>query len=88
MEVFSKTFENKMIELDNARYVNCTFKNCQIIYRGRAAFQLEDDTFTDCTWRFEEGAGATVDLLKFLWATPRYRDLIVDLLGINKATIH
>jgi hypothetical protein len=73
----NKTFENQDVLLDGSSFTSCTFKRCAIIYRGTGKVQLKGNNFTDCQWRFDGEAGATLQYLAFMHAQGgEFRDIV------------
>ncbi len=61
------TFSNETVVLDGNEYLDCTFTNCDIVYRGTAAVSLDGVTTDNCRWTFEGSAGMTVKFLTALY---------------------
>ncbi len=61
------TFTNETVVLDGNEYLNCTFTNCDIVYRGTATVSLDGVTTDNCRWTFEGPAGMTVKFLTALY---------------------
>jgi hypothetical protein len=61
--VEDRTFVRQAIRLDGRRFVACRFEACQLEYAGGAT-ELEDCTFTDCSWDVRDAAANTVRLLE------------------------
>ena len=57
------TFEDSNIAIDGARYTNCTFTRCEIIYNG-GIVQLAGNVFDGCHFRFGGGAQATIAFMQ------------------------
>lgn len=63
-----KTFNNSNIVLDDVSYIECTFNDCQFLYRG-GLFFLQNNTFTGVVNILMDGAAAnTMQLLQLLHA--------------------
>lgn len=72
------------VVLDGRIFKNTHFQSCIIVYRGGTLPVLHGDFFDDCTWRFEDEAGRTLDFLKSMAADPNSRGFVVnELLGIR-----
>lgn len=55
----NKNFERKRVNVSRRSYINCTFEECEIVYKG-GPVRLNGCTVTDCTFRF---AGKAEDAL-------------------------
>jgi hypothetical protein len=53
------------VMLDNTRFENCTFKNCDIIYMGGPA-ETSACHFDNVRWLFEGAAGTVVRVMQGL----------------------
>lgn len=61
-------FEGETVELDGGEFVGCTFEECELVYRGgELPRRVEENTFRDCRWRFEDAAGRTVRFMSALY---------------------
>lgn len=61
-------FEDETVELDGGEFVGCTFEGCELVYRGgELPRRVEENTFRDCRWRFEDAAGRTVRFMSALY---------------------
>lgn len=75
IDVIDSRFEGVRLDLDDIRYVRCTFLRCEIVYRG-GSFGLENCHIDGVTFIFEGAAGRTVEFLKDMSKTPGGADLI------------
>lgn len=60
-------FANETVVLDGNDYVNCTFTNCEIVFRATASVSLNGVNFTDCRWTFDGPAGMTINFMTALY---------------------
>jgi hypothetical protein len=61
--------EGMPIELDGARLLRCTLKECVLVYAGGAPPILDSCTIdTNCKWIFKGAAANTVSLMQALYA--------------------
>jgi hypothetical protein len=60
------TFTNETVVLDGNDYRNCTFTNCELVFRGTASVSLNGVT-ANCRWTFEGAAGLTVKFMTALY---------------------
>ena len=63
----NESFINQDIELDGNGYENCSFTNCNFIFRGNAAFGLSNPTLNNVTMAFTDGAALTVQAFNQLY---------------------
>lgn len=63
-----ETFRGETVELDGDDFVDCTFEDCDLVYRGGdVPRRVEGNTFRNCRWRFEDAAGRTVEFMAALY---------------------
>ena len=67
MQVTNQTIAEKPEIIDGNQYDGCTFDRCKVIYRGGALPSIENCSFNDCTWHFEESAERTLVFLRMLY---------------------
>jgi hypothetical protein len=58
-------FIGTKVTLDNIRFENCTFKNCDIIYKGGPT-ETSSCYFENVRWVFEGAAGTVVQVMQGL----------------------
>ena len=58
-------FIGTRVKLDNTRFENCTFKNCDIIYDGGPA-ETSSCYFENVRWIFQGAAGTVVQVMQGL----------------------
>ena len=63
----NESFSNQDIELDGTGYVDCSFTNCNFIFRGQEAFGLSNPTLNNVTMMFTDGAALTVQAFNQLY---------------------
>lgn len=66
MDYKSQTFDNVKVELDGNYFSGCRFRNCELIFRGKDQFTLEDCDFERPAFIFLDSAGMVIDYLKIL----------------------
>jgi len=79
MKYENQTFsKNETVELDNNEFINCTFDNCTIIFRGETLPGVKDCNFVGyIKWTFKDYARATLTLFSALNMTiPGYGESI------------
>ncbi|MGA9527904.1 MAG: hypothetical protein WBS24_07310 [Terriglobales bacterium] len=57
-----QTFTKKVFQLEECWFVNCVLRECVIFYSG-GAYEVENATFDNCEWKFQNQARNTVFLL-------------------------
>jgi hypothetical protein len=67
MDYKDKTFENKRVELSDGRFHGCTFKNCELVYRGEPSPTFQDNEFIDSTFVFRDDAIRTLYFLSNIY---------------------
>jgi hypothetical protein len=67
MEAKDQSFANASEVLDGNQYENCTFDNCQLLYRGGEIPRVVGCTFNNCQWRFEDAAERTLVFMRQLY---------------------
>ena len=73
-------FANQLVVLDNRKFQNCEFLNCEIAYGG-GRIRILDNDFGDCTFSTFGSAASTLVYLRGLY-TSGAEALIENTLGI------
>ncbi len=60
-----QTFNGTKVTLDNTRFENCVFKNCEITYSGGPA-ETSSCYFENIKWMFNGAAGTIVTVMQGL----------------------
>jgi hypothetical protein len=60
-----QSFLSTRVTLDNSRFENCSFKDCDIIYTGGPA-ETSSCHFENIRWVFDGAAGAVVQVMQGL----------------------
>lgn len=60
-------FIDESIKLDGNHFENCTFTNCEIVFKGTSVFNLVGCRFNHCRWKFEGPAANTMNFLKIMY---------------------
>ena len=71
-----ESFGAQHVYVDGKRFVNCTFENTKLVFRGEAGSGLEGCSFTNSGFVFEGPAERTAEILASLYAVPGFRPLI------------
>jgi hypothetical protein len=58
-----KLFENKTVVVDGNEYVNCTFRNVVLVFRGTTAVSMKGCELFDTNWELQGPALRTVRFL-------------------------
>jgi hypothetical protein len=61
-------FNHETVALDGARFSDCEFRDCRMVYRGGEPPKFDDCEFRDCDWRFDDAAAHTLAHMKVVWA--------------------
>ena len=61
------TFSRTRVDLDDNRYTDCTFNECEIVYSAKSPIHLDGCRFNKCSYRFEGAAGATLKMMAALY---------------------
>ena len=61
------TFTNQLVVLDGNDYVNCSFTNCELVFRGTDTVSMNGFTADNCRWTFDGAAGLTLKFLSALY---------------------
>lgn len=88
MEFEGAVFRNQAVELDDARFDNCTFENVVLVYGG-GPLHLSGCTFTGTlAWRFVGNLGRGLSAIGQLYADKQAVGLkaVVDAMFPAKAT--
>ena len=57
-----QTFTKKVFQLEECWFINCVLRECTIFYSG-GAYEVENATFDNCEWKFQNEARNTFFLL-------------------------
>lgn len=60
-------FVGQTVLLDSNKYVNCTFRDCEIQFGGAAAVGLDSCQFERCQWKLVAAAGNTMGFLHSIY---------------------
>jgi hypothetical protein len=63
MDYKNRTFENARVELGKSHFHDCTFSNCELVYRGDPSPTFQDNEFIDSTFVFRDDAIRTLYFL-------------------------
>jgi len=70
-EIKDQTFLNAVVDIDEKRFVSCKFKGCIFRYKGGEWESNGRNTLDAmCTWKFEDAALRTVNLLQRIGLIP------------------
>lgn len=63
MKIKKQEFNDDDVELDGNEFEDCTFKNCDLVFRARAPVSLNRCELYDCRWSFRDAAALTTGFL-------------------------
>lgn len=83
-----EVFENQTVLLDGKRFIDCTFRNCTLEFRGTsAAVFLGRTVVEECDFPILDGAAATLDFLSTLYTMmPEYTETMLQQIRQKKPT--
>ena len=61
--VSQRTYENTRVTLDGVSYLNCTFKTCQLVYKGGPAKITSCFIGPNCRVEFQDAAAFMLQFL-------------------------
>jgi hypothetical protein len=64
-----QTFKEATFQLEECWFINCILRQCTIFYRG-GSYELENATFDNCQWKFQDQAQRTCVLLSQIGLLP------------------
>lgn len=67
MQFDKKAFKNDDVRLDGNTFIECTFKNCVMVYGGGPPPVMNLCHFHDVNWSFVEQAGNTLELMRSIY---------------------
>lgn len=73
-----QTFENQSVELSGSRFHGCTFRNCELVYRGEPSPTFQDNEFIDSTFVFRDSAIRTLYFLSNIYHAGKGGEEIVE----------
>jgi hypothetical protein len=85
-----QTFENQRVELSGSRFHGCTFKKCELVYRGEPSPTFQDNEFIDSTFVFRDAAIRTLYFLSNIYHAGKGGEEIVEqtFSDVRKRAIH
>lgn len=82
------TFENEEVILDHVHFVECIFRECELVYMGTGETRADDSELIDCTIELRGPASNTVGYLQTAYSEgvkgPVIR-IIQDILGLERS---
>ncbi len=66
-----KTFTNERVELSGRGFHGCTFKNCELVYRGEPSPNFQDNNLIDTVFVFADAAICTLYFLSNVYHAGR-----------------
>lgn len=65
----NQSFINETFQLEECWFVNCVLKNCTIFFSG-GSYEMEQTSFENCQYKFQNEAQRTCQLLGQIGALP------------------
>lgn len=63
-----RQFADEAVHLDGYEFVDCTFRNCHLVYSGGELFLFRNSPFgKDCEFEFQGPASNTMNALKLMY---------------------
>ena len=78
MNYQNQVFQNERVELSDGRFHGCTFRNCELVYRGEPSPTFEDNEFIDSTFVFRDAAIRTLYFLSNIYHAGKGGEEIVE----------
>lgn len=78
MHYTDQTFRNERVDLTGSRFHNCTFENCELVYRGDPSPTFTDNQFIDSTFVFKDAAIRTLYFLSNIYHAGKGGEEIVE----------
>ncbi|MBE0448370.1 MAG: hypothetical protein IBX64_09790 [Actinobacteria bacterium] len=63
MRYQNTSFRDTEVELDGHEFINCTFEDCTVIFRGKGPVVFDNNTFRNVDWLFSDCAALTLQFL-------------------------
>lgn len=75
--VRDKVYHHATVRIDGTLYVNCTFDECKLVFKGEEAFGFEGCNLIRCEWAFDGPAETVLLFLASLYRMgPEGKDLV------------
>ena len=78
MNYKNQVFQNERVELSDGRFHGCTFRNCELVYRGEPSPTFQDNEFIDSTFVFRDAAIRTLYFLSNIYHAGKGGEEIVE----------
>ena len=90
MHYKNQVFEDQRVELSGSRFHGCTFRNCELIYRGEPSPTFTDNEFIDSKFVFKDAAIRTLYFLSNIYHAGAGGEEIIEQTfdDIRKGAIH
>jgi hypothetical protein len=85
-----KTFTGERVELTGSGFHGCTFKNCELVYRGESSPNFQDNNLIDTVFVFTDAAICTLYFLSNVYHAGRGGREVVEKTfeDIRQSAIH
>lgn len=64
----TKVFEKRAVHLDGEHFMDCEFRECDLIYSGGEVPAFSGSNFDDCRWLFADAAERTLAYVRTIRA--------------------
>jgi len=58
---------NESVALDGNEFIDCKFKNCELVYSGGELPKLQRCDFAHCSWKLDKAAKQTILFLRSIY---------------------
>jgi len=65
--IINKSFTNEVVEIENKKFLNCTFDHCEIIFSGQGILTMDSCIFIECAWTLTGNALFTIKFISTLY---------------------
>lgn len=79
----TKVFDSVAVPVDGEHFMDCEFRNCDLIYAGGELPRMDGSHFHDCRWLFDGPADRTMSYLRMMlgWEYDPLTENIARMLG-------
>lgn len=76
-----EVFTNEEVALDGGKFENCTFENCDLVFRARAAVVMTKVSFGNIRWLYADAAALTLNFLSSIYNSgdPHHQAAVEDI---------
>jgi hypothetical protein len=66
-KIENRTYSKEAVNLDGNEFVNCTFNDCTLVYRGGPLPRFAGNSIERCVWNFSDAAELTLRFIAGLY---------------------